>query len=213
MADSIVTRNPVSTTKFVINDYEDIEGGRVNQTTPRGRLGFRDTNGRFTLPRTFGEANKAVFALDWPKPLNPAPYFDGPGLNGEGPYAFNSGGTNEGSQSTFAMDPDTAFQTPWPIGVKVYDIPPLFYDIAVTSGNKALVFNEGTFTYGSGNYVAPLSSYTIGAPVYAAYTSGDEGKLTYASSGVTAIVGRVRSKEVFGVNTLTVNLNGESVIV
>lgn len=212
MADAINTGNPVSTTKFVVNKRgDDIEGGRASQTTPRGRLGFRDTNGRFTLPRTFGEAAKAVFPLDWAKPLNPGPYFEGAGLNGSGPYPFSTGDFNS-QENSFSMAPDQNFLTPWPLGVKSWDIPPLFYDEPVTSGNKVLVFDGGTFTYGSGNYVAPLSSYTIGAAVYAAYSSGDEGKITYASSGVSTVVGHVRDKEVFGTNTLTVKLKGEAAL-
>lgn len=212
MADAINTRNPVTTTQFRVNKRgDDIEGARVNQETPRGRLGYRDTDGRFTLPRDVAEADKAVFPLDWPKPLNPGPYFAGPGLNGEGPYSF-SDGSLDAQEGTFTLDPDLAFQTPWPVGVKSWDIPPLFYDEPVTSGNKALVFDGGTFTYGSGNYVAPLSSYTIGDAVYAAYTAGDEGKVTYASSGVTTVIGHVRSKEVFGTNTLTVKLKGEAAL-
>jgi hypothetical protein len=63
MADAINTGNPVNTTKFMWNKYDDIDGSRVNQDTPRGRLGFRDTNNKFTLPRTLAEARKAVFAL------------------------------------------------------------------------------------------------------------------------------------------------------
>lgn len=210
MADAINTGNPVSTTKFILNKRGiDIKGDRVNQETPRGRLGFRDTNGRFTLPRTFAEADKAVFPLDWAKPLNPPPYFEGAGLNGAAPYPMNDGSLYE-QENDFSLDPDQNFSTPWPVGYVQYDLPPALYDKPVTSGNKALAYDGGTFTYGSGNYVAPLSSYTIGAPVYAAYTSGDEGKLTYTSSGVTTKVGHVRSKEVFGVNTLTVDLKGEA---
>lgn len=210
MADAITTGNPVSTTKFRLNKRGiDIQGARVNQTTPRGRLGFRDTDGNFTLPRTFTEATKAMFPLDWAKPLNPPPYFEGAGLNGAAPYPMNDGSLDN-QENDFVLDPDLLFTTPWPVGFVQYDIPPQFYDTAVTSGNKALVYDGGTFTYGSGNYVAPLSSYTIGAAVYAAYTSGDEGKITYAASGVTAKVGHVRSKEVFGTNTLTVDLVGRS---
>lgn len=206
MADAIVTRNPVSTTKFVVNKYVDIDGKRVNQETPRGRLAFLDTNGRMTLPRTAAEANKRTFPVDWPKPLNPPPYFDGPGLNGEPPYSF-SDGSKDAAESTFTMDPDQAYQIPWPVGVKQYDVPPMFYDLPVTSGNKSLVFDQGVFTYGSGNYVAPLSAYTLGAPVYAAITAGDEGKVTYAAAGVSTVVGFVYDKEVFGTNTLTIKID------
>lgn len=212
MADAINTGNPVSTTKFRVNKRgDDIEGARVNQETPRGRLGFRDTNGNFTLPRTVAEAEKAVFPLDWAKPLNPGPYFEGAGLNGTGPYAMNDGSLDN-QEGDYAMDPDTLFQTPWPVGYKVWDLPPALYDEPVTSGNKCLVYDGGTFTYGSGNYIAPLSSYTIGAPVYVAYSSGDEGKITFAASGVTQVVGHVRSKEVFGAETLTVKLQGEAAL-
>lgn len=207
MANAINTGNPVSTTKFVINKYEDIQGNRVNQETPRGRLAFVDTNGRMTLPRTDAEAAVAAFVVDWAKPLNPAPYFDGPGLNGAPPYPFSDGSL--GAQETaFTLDPDQAYQTPWPVGFKVYEIPPMLYDLPVTSGNKCLVFDGGTFTFGSGNYVAPLSAYAYGAAVYAAYTTGDEGKVTYASSGVATVIGRVYQKEVFGAETLTVIMKG-----
>lgn len=207
MANAINSGNPVSTTKFVINKYEDIQGNRVNQSTPRGRLAFVDTNGRMTLPRTSGEAATAAFLVDWAKPLNPPPYFEGAGLNGAPPYAFSDGSLNA-QEGTFTLDPDQAYQTPWPVGFVQYEIPPLLYDLPVTSGNKCLVFDGGTFTFGSGNYVAPLSAYAYGAPVYPAYTAGDEGKVTYASSGVSTVVGRVYQKEVFGANTLTVIMKG-----
>jgi hypothetical protein len=207
MANAITTYNPVSTTQFIINKYEDIQGNRVNQETPRGRLAFVDTNGRMTLPRDVAEAEKAAFVVDWPKPLNPAPYFEGPGLNGAPPYAWDDG-SKDASENTFTLDPDQAYQTPWPVGFTVYEIPPMLYDLPVTSGNKCLVFDGGTFTFGSGNYVAPLSSYAYGAPVYADYSSGSEGKVTFAASGVTTVVGRVYQKEVFGTDTLTVIMKG-----
>jgi hypothetical protein len=207
MANAINTGNPVSTTKFIINKYEDIQGGRVNQETPRGRLAFLDTNGRYTLPRTTDEAAVAAFVVDWAKPLNPPPYFEGPGLNGAPPYAVNDGSLNA-QETGFLLDRDQGYQTPWPLGVLVYDRPPMFYGFPVTSGNKCLVFDGGTFTFGSGNYVAPLSAYVYGAAVYPAYTAGDEGKVTYAASGVSTVVGRVFQKEVFGSETLTVIMKG-----
>ena len=206
MANAITTFNPVPTTKFIVNKYEDIQGGRVNQETPRGRLGFIDTNGRFTLPRSSGEAAKAVFALDWPKPLNPAPYFDGPGLNGSPPYPFSDGSTDT-NESAFTLDPDLAYQAPWPIAYKVYDVPPMVYGFPVTSGNKCLAFDGGVYTYGSGNYVGVMSDYDYGAPVYAAYGAGNEGKVTHDNGGTT-VVGRVFQKNVFGPDTLTVMLKG-----
>lgn len=210
MADAINTGNPVSTTKFRLNKRGiDILGSRANQETPRGRLGFRDTDGNFTLPRTLVEARKAVFPLDWAKPLNPPPYFEGAGLNGAGPYPINDGSLYN-QENDFSLDPDQQFSTPWPVGFVQYDIPPALYDKPVTSGNKVLAYDGGTVTYGSGNYVAPLSSYTIGAPVYAAYTSGDEGKPTYAASGTPNVVGHVRHMEVFGAETLTIDLLGRA---
>lgn len=211
MADAINTGNPVPNSKFIVNDYEDIKGSRVSQETPRGRLCFEDTDGRMTLPRTVAEADKAVFPVDWPKPLNPPPYFEGPGLNGTAPYAFNDGSLDE-QENHFALDPDQVYQGSWPQGYKVWDIPPMFFDLPVTSGNKCLVWDEGYFTYGSGNYVAPLSSYTLGAKVYVAYDSGSEGKITYAASGVTTAVGTVYKKEVFGTETLTVRLKGSAAL-
>lgn len=209
MVDAVNTGNPVVGT-FIVNKYDDIDGSRANQETPRGRLAFRDTNGRMTLPRTLVEARKALFPLDWAKPLNPGPYFDGPGLNGAYLYPFNDGSFNN-QQSDFDMDPDTAFSTPWPAAVKQYDIPPLFYNLPVTSGNKVLVYDEGTFTYGSGNYSGVSSDYNIGSLIFADYTSGNEGKIT-ASGGAASetVVGHVVDKGVFGTNTLTVKLRGSA---
>lgn len=206
MVDAINTGNPVSTTKFVINKYEDIDGKNVNQSTPRGRLCFRDANNRMTLPRDATEGAKAVYPVDWARPLNPPPYFAGAGLNGTAPYPFSDGslGTQE---NTFTLDPDQAFNATWPIGFITYDVPPYFYDLPVTSGNKALVFDEGTFTYGSGNYIGNITNYSIGQRVYTAFDSGNEGKITFASSGTT-VVGVVQDREVFGPGTLTVALKG-----
>jgi hypothetical protein len=206
MANAITTFNPVPTTKFIVNKYDDIQGGRVNQETPRGRLAFIDTNGRFSLPQSSGDAAVAAFVVDWPKPLNPAPYFDGPGLNGSPPYPFSDGSTDE-AENTFKIDPDQAFQAPWPIAYKVYDVPPMVYGLPVTSGNKCLAFDGGTFTFGSGNYVGTLANYAYNAPIYAAYGAGDEGKVTYQSGGTT-IFGRVFLKNVFGPDTLTVVMKG-----
>lgn len=209
MADAINTGNPVDTSLFIVNDYEDIRGGRVNQTTPRGRLGFLDSaNGRFTLPRTLAEAKKAVFVLDWPKPLNPAPYFEGAGLNGAPPYGW-SDGSFDSQENSFGIDPDAAYQTPWPVGYTTYDIPPMFLNVSVTSGNKVLVFDGGTFTFGSGAYTGTSATFNTMSPVYADYTSGNEGKITASGAGGdNTTVGHVWDKGVFGPNTVTVVLKG-----
>jgi hypothetical protein len=213
MANAIDTGNPVETTQFIWNKYGDIDGVRVNQDTPRGRLVFRDTNGRVTLPRTLVEAKKAVFAADWPKPLNPPPYFDGPGLNGTTLYPFNDGSLDL-QESGFALDPDAAFLTPWPAAVKEYEVPPLFYDLPVTSGNKALLLDGGTFTYGSGNYTGVSSDYSQNSLVYANYTAGNEGKLTVSGGAAGEVaVGIVVGKDIFGPNTITVKLRGVDALV
>ncbi len=210
MADAINTGNPVRNT-FIVNKYDDIDGSRASQETPRGRLCFRDTNGRMTLPRTGAEAIKAAFPVDWAKPLNPPPYFDGPGLNGSQLYSANDGSLNN-QESAFYLDPDLAMQVPWPAAIKVYDIPPELYNLPVTSGNKVLVYDGGTFTFASGAYVGLASTFVKGAPVYASYASGHEGKLT--ASGVTSAtsLGMVVDKDVFGADTITVKLRGTSAI-
>ncbi len=208
MADAINTGNPVDTTTFIVNKYHDIDGSRASQETPRGRFAFRDSNGRMTLPRTVTEAQKAVFPIDWAKPLNPGPYYDGPGLNGAQTLGWNDGSLNL-QESDFEIDPDVAFSTPWPGNIKEYDIPPQFYNLPVTSGNKVLVYDGGTFTYGSGNYMGVSSDYNIGSKVYAEYSSGNEGKLTVSGSiAANTVVGTVVNKDVFGVNTITVKLKG-----
>lgn len=211
MVDAITTANPVKAT-FLVNKYADIDGARTAQETPRGRLCFRDSNGRMTLPTTLAMAQKAVFPVDAGKPLNPGPYFDGPGLNGAPPYAQNDGSLNE-QESDFTLDPDTAFQTPWPTGVKQYEIPPHLYNLPTASGNKCLVYDEGTFTYGSGNYSGIINNFAIGDKVYADYSSGNEGKIT--TSGLVAgntAVGTVVDIDRFGKNTVTVKLKGHNAL-
>ena len=211
MADAINTGNPVNTTKFIVNKYEDIDGARMSQDTPRGRFCFRDTNGRMTLPRTAGEAAKAVYPVDWAKPLNPPPYFDGPGLNGQLPNAFNDGSLGA-TENSFSIGFLNIF-TPggWPAAYKQYDIPPQFYDLPVTSGNKCLLWDEGTFTYGSGNYVGTVADYSIGQRVYADFSSGNEGKFTYAASGTT-VIAIVTQREIFGPGTITVKAKGTTAL-
>lgn len=210
MADAITTFNP-TTPIFIVNKYEDIDGSRVNQETPRGRLCFRDTNGRMTIPRTAAEALLAVYPVDWAKPLNPPPYYDGPGLNGALPDPF-SDGSLDSQENTFSIDQDTAFTAGWPVAYKTYEVPPQFLNVPVTSGNKCLVWDEGVFTYTSGNFVGPLGGYTLGSPVYVAtgtaLTTG--GMITASGSG--ANVGFVYSKEVFGTGTLTVKLKGSAAL-
>lgn len=214
MVDAINTGNPVDTTTFIVNKYHDIDGNdaRVAIETPRGRLAFRDSSGRMQIPRTLTEAKNAVFPVDWPKPLNPGPYFTGPGLNGATLYPFNTGSLND-QETDFAIDPDTAFTTPWPAAITTFDIPLSFYNYPVASGNKCLVFDGGTFTYGSGNYAGVSSDYNIGSRVYADYISGNEGKIT-ASGGASGevAVGHVYQKGVFGVNSITVKLKGEAAL-
>lgn len=206
MADAINTGNPVNTTKFIVNKYDDIDGSRVNQETPRGRFCFRDSNGRMTLPRTAAEAALAVYPVDWAKPLNPPPYADGPGLNGTLPGALN-----DGSLDNQENDFNIAYLNNFTPGIspafKLYDIPPMFYDLPVTSGNKCLVWDEGTFTYGSGNYVGTVSEYSIGQRVYSDFSSGNEGKFTYASSGTT-VIGVIVERETYGPGTLTIKTRG-----
>jgi hypothetical protein len=212
MANAIDTGNPVPHTKFIVNKYSDIDGGpaRVSQETHRGRFCFRDTNGRMTLPRTAVEAAKAVYPVDWAKPLNPPPYFDGPGLNVQLPNAVN-----DGSLFNQENDFDISFINGYVDGIwepaREFDIPPHFYDLPVTSGNKCLVYDEGTVTYGSGNYVGVVNNYSIGQRVYVAFDSGNEGKLTYAASGTT-IAAIVVQRETFGPGTLTVKLKGTSAL-
>lgn len=203
---AINTGNPVDTTQFIVNKYDDIDGRRTSQETPRGRLCFRDTNGRMTLPRNQTEAAKALYPTDWAKPLNPGPYFlNAGGLNGTTLYAQNDGSLFE-QENDFTLDPDTAFQTPWPAAVgPAYEIPPLFYDLPVPSGAKCLVWDRGTFTYGSGNYVGSPGDYDISDAVFAADTAGNYGKLTLSG---TSSVGFVVDKDVFGPNTITVKLYG-----
>ena len=209
MPDAINTGNAVPFTKFIVNKYSDIDGGpaRVSQETPRGRLCFRDTNGRMTLPRTATEAAKAVYPVDWAKPLNPPPYFDGPGLNGQLPNALNDGSLDNQESDFDISFINTFTQGGWPVGYKQYDIPPHFYDLPVTSGNKCLVYDQGTVTYGSGNYIGTITNYSIGQKLYTAFDSGNEGKLTHASSGTT-VVAVVVQRETFGPGTLTVKLYG-----
>ena len=211
MPDAINTGNPVPFTKFIVNKYEDIDGSRVNQATTRGRLCFRDTNGRMTLPRTATEAALAVYPVDWHKPLNPPPYFDGPGLNGGIPNAFGDGSLDN-QENGFSIDPLNAFvEGGWPAAYKEYDTPLHFYDLPVVSGNKCLVYDEGTVTYGSGNYIGVINNYSVGQKLYAAFDSGNEGKLTYAASGTT-VVAVVTQRETFGEGTLTVKLKGTAAL-
>lgn len=208
MVDAITTYSATTPT-FIVNKYDDIDGGQVAQSTPRGRLCFRDTDGRFVLPRTIAESRKAVYPVDHGKPLNGPPYFDGVGLNGQPPNAFSDGSIGA-SESTFALDPNQAFLANWPVGYKIYDIPPLFYDLPIASGNRNLVYDgESTLTFGSGNYVGVPTDYGIGSKVYAAYTSGNEGKLTVSggASGEVA-VGLVVLKDVYGTNSITVKTFG-----
>ena len=208
MADAINTGNPVDTTQFIVNKYQDIDGARTNQQTNRGRLCFRDTNGRMTLPRTLTEAQKAAFPIDWPKPLNPGPYFTGPGLNGVTVNNWNDGSLNL-QESDFELDPDATYSTNWPTGITQYDIPLMFYGLPVASGNKALVFDAGTFTFGSGAYTGVSSDFNRGSKVFADYTSGNEGKLTVSGAAAgNTVVGYVVDKDVFGPNTITVKLKG-----
>lgn len=210
MADAINTGNPTQPT-FIVNKYDDIDGSRVSQETPRGRLCFKDTNGRMTIPRTAAEAAKAVFPTDWAKPLNPGPYYEGPGLNGGLPNPLNDGSL-DAQESGFTMDPDLAYVANWPVAFKTYDIPPMLLNVPVTSGNKCLIWDAGVFTFGSGNYVGPLSGYTIGNPVYVATGSASTTGGMITASGSGSNVGHVYSKEVFGTNTLTVKLKGSAAI-
>src|ERR1035437_4288785 len=203
MADAINTINRVPGT-FKVNKYDDIDGGRVAQLTARGRLCFRDTvTNRMTLPRTAGEASFAVYPVDWAKPLNPPPYFDGPGLNGNPIHGLDDGSlTNQ--DTNFQIDPDVAFQIPWPAAFKTYELPPELYNLPVTSGNKCLIYDgESTVTYGSGAYMGAATDYGYGQRIYAEFSAGNEGKITVSGAGLTA-VGRVINKDVFGTDTLTV---------
>lgn len=211
MADAINTGNPVSTTKFIINKYDDIDGSRANQETPRGRFCFRDTNGRMTLPRSTTEAAKAVYPVDWAKPLNPPPYYDGAGLNGLLPNPFNDGSLGQ-QENDFGLGFLQQFVDGTGVpAYKEYDIPPYYYDLPVTSGNMVLVFDEGTFTYGSGNYVGTVSQYSVGQRVYADFTTGNEGKFTYANSGTT-VIGVIVERETYGPGTLTVKTKGTTAL-
>lgn len=210
MANAIDTGNPVPFTKFIVNKYEDIDGSATNQETTRGRLCFRDANERMTLPRTAAEAAKAVYPTDWFMPLNPGPYFRGAGLNGQPPNAVNDGSLNA-QETDFSLDPLQNFVAGWPITYEQSDIPWKYYDAPVPSGAQCLVYEEGTFTYGSGNYIGVINNYSIGQKLYVAFDSGNEGKLTHAASGTTAVA-VVVDRERFGAGTLTVKMKGTAAL-
>jgi hypothetical protein len=210
MANAINTGNPVPFTKFIVNKYDDIDGSRANQETPRGRLCFRDTNGRMTLPRTVAEAALAAFPVDWVEPLNPGPYYDGPGLNGQLPGAFNDGSLDN-QENAFSINPLVNYTDGQIPGYVEYDTYPKWLDLPAVSGNKVLVYDEGTVTYGSGNYIGVITNYSIGQKLYTAFDSGNEGKLTYAASGTT-VVAVVVGREIFGEGTLTVKLKGTAAL-
>lgn len=210
MADAINTGNPLPFTKFIVNKYSDIDGSVASQETVRGRLCFRDTNGRMTLPRTATEAAKAVYPVDWVEPLNPGPYYEGLGLNGQLPGSINDGSLYN-QENDFSLNPLQNF-TAGPVpGFVTYDTYPKWRDNPVTSGNRVLVYDEGTVTYGSGNYIGNITQYSIGQRLYTAFDSGNEGKLTYASSGTT-VVAVVVERETYGEGTLTVKLKGTSAL-
>jgi hypothetical protein len=197
---------------FKVNKYDDIDGARVSQKTERGRLCFRDSDGRMTLPRTLAEAKKALFPVDWAKPLNPGPYYLGAGLNGEQIYSINDGSFNE-QESAFLLDEDQGYSTPWPAAIITYEIYPALYNLPVVSGNKALVYDGGTFTFTSGAFTGIINDFHKGQVVYTDYSTGNEGKLTV--SGVAAgntVVGQVVDMDVFGANTITVKLRGSEAI-
>lgn len=203
------TRTPST---FIVNKYDDIDGSAVAQSTARGRLCFRDATGRMVLPRTLTEAKKAVFPVDWHMPLNPGPYYNGVGLNGTSIYPFSDGsiGTQE---NTFTIDPDVAFQTPWPAGITAYEIPLRLYNLPLVSGNMCLVYDEGTVTYGSGNYSGIYSDFGIGSLVYADYSSGNEGKITVSGAvAANTVIGQVEYLGRFGQNTITIKLNGRNAL-
>jgi hypothetical protein len=215
--------NPVSYNSvkplFIVNKYDDIDGGRVAQKTQRGAFTFRDpVTNRLTLPRTLAEAKQAVYPVDWAKPLNPGPYFEnGVGLVGTTLYPFNDGSLFN-QEEGFAIDPDTLYQTPWPAAIgPLYDIPPAFYNKPVPSGAMCLVYDgEATFTYGSGGYVGSLGDYSYGSKVYVDYASGFEGILTVSGSvaGNTA-VGVVVGKNLFadaGNDTITIKIKGTAAL-
>jgi len=197
---------------FIVNKYDDIDGSRVSQETPRGRLCFRDTDGRMTIPRTAAEAAKAVYPVDWAKPLNPPPYYDGPGLNGALPNGVNDGSLDNQENDFNLTTVDAFVRDGWPVGYKEYDLPPHFLNLPVTSGNKCLVWDAGTFTFGSGNYVGDIADYTIGAAVYVATGSASTTGGMITASGSGSNVGRVTQKNTFGARTLTVKLKGTAAL-
>lgn len=212
MANAIDTTTRSNRPTFIVNKYDDIDGGAVAQSTPRGRLCFRDATGRMVLPRTLTEAKKAVYPVDWHMPLNPGPYFNGVGMNGTGAYPFSDGSIGA-QENTFTIDPDLAFQAPWPIGVVQYDLPLRLFNLPLVSGNMCLVYDEGTVTYGSGNYSGIINDFNIASPVYADYSAGNEGKITVSGSVAgNSVIGTVEYIGRFGQNTVTVKLNGTHAI-
>jgi hypothetical protein len=207
VTNAIDTSSSVSIS-FIVNKYDDIDGTTAAQSTPRGRLCFRDSDGRMVLPRTLAEAQKAVFPVDWHQPMNPGPYFAGVGWNGQTIYPFNDGSL--GMQTTdFSLDPDQRYQTPFPVAILQYDVPLKMFGLPVASGNVCLAYDGGVYTYASGNYVGQITDFGLGTPVYVDYTTGNEGKITASGSAAgNTIVGFVERKEDFGTYTLTVKLKG-----
>jgi hypothetical protein len=87
------------------------------------------------------------------------------------------------------------------------------YNLPVASGNKVLVYDEGTFTFGSGNYSGDIVDFHPATLVYSDYTSGNEGKITVSgAAGGNAAVGHVTNVDVFGTNTVTVKFKGHNAL-
>jgi hypothetical protein len=90
----------------------------------------------------------------------------------------------------------------------------MFYDLPVTSGNKVLVFDGGTFTYGSGNYTGVSSDYQLLDHLYS-QTIPQVMRVSQPYLVMllpNTVMGTVVGKDIFGTNTITVKLRGNAAV-
>lgn len=187
-----------------LNHIEEVLACVVLQDTPEGRFGLLTTHGvdydfgsradlpGFKLPATAAEAARARFMVNWSYTNQQMPmYLPEPAM----PFALRQGfGTSDNT----------------PFTATVYVTPPSVQGgVVIPSGVTALAFGAGIYTLDSSGYIND-ANLLPGAAIKVADAATDgasnAGKLKYASTVDSSVIGFVVKKDSDGRLTVKINM-------
>jgi len=133
------------------------------------------------LPASSNEAAEAKFVLGWAMENRPTPLmYPMPAYN----YLVRNLGFESGQR-----DPDTDQGTPLTDRTIYFTVPSVTEGLTIPSGEKALAYAGGVYTFPSGHFVYNVGLEVPGARVTVEHAAGaNQGKPKYDATGIFGVV-------------------------